>query len=873
MAELDHAIQIVPSIMDNSIQVVRANTHNLKNVSLNIPRDQLVVITGRSGSGKSSLAIDTIFAEGQRQYIESLSIYSRQFFKQLPAANVESITGLPPTICLDQNQGTVNRRSTVGTITEIYDYLRLLMARVGKIHCYECRQPITQHTPNQIVDLLMQLPERTKIMVLAPIVTDSIVDPATILKQIRRERLVRVRVDGAIYDIEQVPDLDPKIPHSIDAVTDRIIIREEVDSRLLEAIEFAERLSQSRVIVCSQTPEAARDEWADQSFSTKHACAACDLEYAEIQPRTFSFNSPFGACEQCSGLGAVEEAFPVTIDAAETASDEEDQEQEWIKQTTVCSECLGSRLSKPARSVFLSGLHLGQIVDLPIERAIPFFETADISDQLVSVAEPLLKEILHRLKFLMDVGVGYLTLGRGANSISGGEHQRVRLATSIGSGLSNIGYILDEPSIGLHQRDNDRLIESIRNLQRAGNSVLLVEHDEATIRAADFVIDLGPGAGEHGGTIIAAGTPAQIADSPESLTGEYLSGRKKIEVKRELRPIDRQRMLKLTGASGRNLRSIDTEIPLGVLVCVTGVSGSGKSTLINQTLVPAIKQRLEIATSPPQPFRELTGSELIESLVVVDQRPLGKSARGCPATVTGILDELRKIFSATKKAKQLGFKSARFSFNSKSGWCPDCRGLGVNKIEMNFMPDFYVECETCRGRRYNLQTLQVKFNEQSLADVLAMSIDRARDFFDGFQRIADPLQNLIEVGLGYLKLGQPTTTLSGGESQRLKLATELGRPSLSSGFGHRLYVLDEPTTGLHFEDIRVLLSALNRLVDQGHSMIVIEHNLDVIRTADWVLDLGPDGGDGGGELLATGTPKTIADCPGSFTGHYLKPLL
>ncbi len=842
------------------IRVVGAKTHSLKNINVDIPRDQLVVITGPSGSGKSSLAIDTIFAEGQRQYIESFSVYSRQFFKQLPAADVDLIEGLPPMICLDQKHGTTNRRSTVGTITEIYDYLRLLMSRVGKIHCYQCQLPITQHTPKQICELIRQLPERTKVMVLAPLATHAVGDHAAVLKTIRRERLVRVRIDRVVYDIDQVPDLKLADRHSIAAVVDRIIVRAEVSSRLLEAIEFADRLSNGKVAIANLLPDTNDENWSEQVFSTRYACAQCDILYGEIQPRMFSFNSPGGACECCEGLGAVELA---SSEQTNTASEFDSN------ATTTCAACQGSRLSKPARSIYFGGLHLGQLVDLPIDEAIPFFEGVATPDLLEPVTGPLIREILHRLKFLRHVGVGYLTLGRGTNSLSGGEHQRVRLATSIGSGLSNVGYILDEPSIGLHQRDNERLIESIRELQRCGNSVLLVEHDEATIRCADYVIDMGPGAGQRGGQVVAAGSPNEICNVAGSLTGDYLAGRKKIPIPQQRRPINQARMISLTGASGRNLKSIDVQIPLDVLVCVTGVSGSGKSTLINQTLVPAILALLDRGAPLTQPYKKMTGANLINTLIVVDQKPIGQSARGCPATVTGILDSLRKIFSATKRAKQLGFGTTRFSFNSKSGWCPLCRGLGVQKIEMSFMPDFDVACEACGGRRYNLQTLQVKFNELSIADVLALSIERAREFFDGFEQIARPLQSLLDVGLGYLELGQSTTTLSGGESQRLKLATELAKQD----HGHALYVLDEPTTGLHFDDIRVLLAALNRLVERGNSMIVIEHNLDLVRSADWVIDLGPEGGSGGGELLAAGTPDDVAKVLRSFTGQYLSKLI
>ncbi len=927
-----------------AIHVVNASTHNLKNIHLQIPRGQLVVVTGPSGSGKSSLAVDTIFAEGQRQYLESLSIYSRQFFKQLPRAEVELIEGLQPTVCLDQSHGVTNRRSTVGTTTEIYDYLRLLMARVGRIHCYQCGRSIRQLTAQQIRDRLLNFPERTKIMILAPQVTNESGDHQSVLKRVRRERLVRVRIDGEVTDIEQTPVLHPTSKHTIEAITDRIIIRDGIEKRLLEAIEFADRLAGGRVIISHLLPNAASQDWSEETFSTRYACPDCDIQFEEIQPRTFSFNSPHGACKVCQGLGMVTVEFeqPLvvpdrrlslseqavvpwrTLSAAQRKKrfseiapqisalgwsldrplnemsesqwnafwccgdksqpglmmilakelattvdeDREDELREYQSQV-VCDQCQGCRLNGPARSVFFAGKNMGAIVDLPIENAQSFFEELELADDQAEIAEPIVKEILHRLRFLNHVGVGYLSLGRGANTLSGGEHQRVRLATSVGSGLTNVCYILDEPSIGLHQRDNDRLIETIRELQRSGNSILLIEHDEATIRAADQVIDIGPAAGQGGGRLVAQGTPSEICECTESLTGDYLAGRRKIATPQRRRQVLPERSLKILGAAGRNLKSIDVEIPLDVMVCVTGVSGSGKSTLINQTLAPAILRELGRVAPRPQLHRELQGCERISSLIVVDQKAIGKSPRGCPATVSGIFDELRKLFASTRKAKQLGFGVGRFSFNSKTGWCPECRGMSVKRIEMNFMPDFFVVCDSCQGKRFNLQTLTVKFNDQSIADVLAMSIEYAREFFDGFQRIAQPLQSLLDVGLGYLRLGQSTTTLSGGEGQRLKLATELARPAE----GHTLYVLDEPTTGLHFEDVRILLDAMNRLVDRGNSMIVIEHNLDVIRCADWIVDLGPEGGEQGGELLACGTPESVAGVERSNTGKYLKQLL
>ena len=757
---------------------------------------------------------------------------------------------------------------------------------------------------------------------------------------------MRIRINGEIVDIDQVGQLQPKSKHSIDAITDRIIVRGGVEARLLEAINFAARLGHGKVIVCSLAPDSTSTEWTEQKFSTRYACPDCDIEYSEVQPRTFSFNSPHGACSDCQGLGVITQFDPGLVvpdlqqaiatavapwsnlgaatrkkrlaelapilnhlnweltkpldqldeqqwhrllrgrekerpgllvllekELATTTDDDRLDELLDFQSSVVCQSCRGCRLAKPAMSVFLADHHIGQIVDLPIGKAIDFFEKAQWSSDERLIAEPVIREIVHRLKFLENVGVGYLTLGRGTNTLSGGEHQRVRLATSIGSGLTNVCYVLDEPSIGLHQRDNDRLIESIRDLQRAGNSVVLVEHDEATIRAADHIIDMGPGAGIHGGQVVAEGPLAQIL-AAGTLTADYLSGRRSIPTPLERRSPTNRPSISIRGARGRNLKSINVEIPLGLLVCVTGVSGSGKSTLVNQTLAPAILRRLDRVWPTPQPCDSLEGLSTIDKLVLVDQKPIGRSSRGCPATVTGVIDSLRKIFAATKQAKQLGFGSSRFSFNSNSGWCPQCRGHGVKRIEMNFMPDFFVTCEVCDGRRYNLQTLQVKFNGLSIADVLAMPVDQAWDFFEGIETIARPLQSLKDVGLGYLTLGQSTFTLSGGEAQRVKLATELARTGAAGqASGHTLYILDEPTTGLHFEDIRVLLIALNRLVDQGNSMIVIEHNLDVIRSADWIIDLGPEGGDEGGEVIATGTPETVARIQRSFTGQYLAQLL
>lgn len=924
------------------IRISGARTHNLKNIDLDIPRNQLVVVTGRSGSGKSSLAFDTLYAEGQRQYVESLSIYSRQFFNQMPRADVDRIDGLQPTLCLDQHLPPSNRRSTVGTVTEIYHFLRVLMARVGQIHCYGCGEPIRQQTPQQIRDALLSLPERTKIMILAPMVVGQTGAHQDVIQRIRREGLVRLRLDGEIHDVDQLPKIFGRQQHSIDAVTDRIIVRDGIETRLLESIDNAVRLSEGGQVICNwlipDGAENATGQWQEKLFSTRYACPGCDINYSEVQPRSFSFNSPFGACSTCEGLGSFiqfdpdlildreksidegavhvwagqkksvqekhcaalrsvleylnwplsvplkemsDEQFDVFLNSRDkgrlglcvllqkelvtTASEDRQVELEQLQNEIVCSDCRGARVSKQARAIFLSEKHIGEIVELPIHEAHDFFQHLNLDGDARQIGKPLLREILLRLKFLQRVGVGYLSLGRSANTLSGGEHQRVRLATSIGTGVTNVCFVLDEPSIGLHPRDNDRLIEAIRSLEEAGNSVVVVEHDEAMIRTADHVIDMGPGAGFLGGEVVAQGSPITVAKNQNSLTGKFLSGELKIETPTTRRSLDDNRMIQMAGASGHNLQSLDVEIPLGLLCCVTGVSGSGKSTLINQTLAPAIARQLGQVAHRPMPLNRIEGIEAIDKMITVDQKPIGRSPRACPATFTGVFDEFRRLFAATKMAKQRGYGIGRFSFNSKSGWCPDCQGLGVKKMTMNFMPDFFVQCETCKGRRFNLQTLQVRFGDLTISDVLELTIEQAILFFDGFSKIVAKLQSLVDVGLGYLLLGQASTTLSGGEAQRMKLASELAR----SDTGNTLYILDEPTTGLHFEDIRVLVGVLDRLVEKGNSMIVIEHNVDLIRCADWVIDLGPEGGAGGGKLIGAGTPEDLAKIQESHTGRFL----
>lgn len=928
------------------ISIVGARTNNLKNVSVDIPRDSLVVITGRSGSGKSSLAFDTLFAHGQRQFFESQSLNTRQYFRQLPRPDVDAISGLPPTLCLDQNPGRVNPRSTVGTISEIYDYVRLLMARAGDVHCYRCHQRIAQQTAAEICQRVLQLPEGSRLMLLSPIVDRRKGRHQEALKKIRRERLVRVRIDGDVHDIDRLPPIDGEIEHTIEAVTDRIIVKPGIEDRLVKAIELSVQLSGGSVMVSwiqpdqmDAAPKNDTSQWSQRLFSTIYACPNCDIAYAEIGPRTFSFNSPLGACEQCNGLGFAIHFDPhqVVADRRKSIADRaitiwdhlskaaykkkvaelsavirhvgidhetpldqvtDDQWQQllyhhdraapglmlvlekelalsedddWcdrlidIETRLPCPQCGGSRLNELANAVEIADTNIAAIVAMPLQEALPFFDSIRFDDHRETIARPLIDAIVTRLRFLVDAGVGYLTLGRSADTISGGEHQRVRLATSIGTGLTNVCYILDEPSIGLHQRDNQRLIETMTRLQSAGNSLVVVEHDENIIRAADHVIDVGPGAGRWGGKIVGQGTADDLMRCENSLTGKFLAGESYVTAASTPRKINDQRMIEISGAAGFNLRSIDVTIPLGVLVCVSGVSGSGKSTLINQTLVPAVCRHLDLVSLPPAKHDRITGIESIESLVRVDQRPIGRSPRSCLATYTDLLNRFRKIFAATRIAKQRGYTATRFSFNAKTGACEQCRGQGFEKVRLKFLPDVFVRCDVCDGRRYNPSTLQAKFGKFSIADVLEMTVEQARQQFSGFSRICQTLNCLSEVGLGYLKLGQPATTLSGGEAQRIKLANELASPKE----GHTLYVLDEPTTGLHFADVADLLGVLNRIVDAGNSVLVIEHNLDVVKSADWIIDLGPEGGDGGGQVVAVGTPNEIAKSPQSLTGKFL----
>lgn len=936
-----------PDVNGDAIRIRGARVHNLQSIDLDIPRDQLVVITGPSGSGKSSLAFNTLYAEGQRQYIESLSVYARQFLHQLQRPDVDLIEGLPPTICIDQRPEHQGRRSTVATLTEIYDHLRLLMARLGRVHCYQCGDEVQQQTPEQIKDRIMDLPTGTKTMILAPLVRGRRGAHKDVLTKIRKAGFVRARVDGDVYDLEHIPELSARKTHQIDAVVDRVIIRDGIRSRIADSVTHALEHSTGLVEICYLTPEAearstANSSWQDQLFSTQYACPRCDISYEEIQPRTFSFNSPYGACPVCEGMGRldqfdVEAVIPnwelsidegaiaawkhataavaakngQAVDAflkrhradrgkrlADLTAKTRDQllhgddkqfvgimvllEQEFSTSTSkkrvselssfraslTCDACGGSRLRPEARHVRLQGKPINEITAAPIAEANAYFRSLQFDDETVVVAEPLVGEIRKRLDFLERVGVAYLSLDRPTDTLSGGELQRVRLATSIGSGLVGVCYILDEPSIGLHPRDNQRLIEALRDLQRQGNTVIVVEHDEAIMREADQVIDIGPEAGQKGGRVIAQGSVDDVCERTESITGGYLAGMRAIPVPTKPRRTSKSRSIILERAHINNLKDVNLRVPLGAFVCVTGVSGSGKSSLINETFGPAIMARLGGAAKPG-PHESLRGVSKVEKVVQVDQSPIGRTPRSNPATYTGVYDEVRKVFAGTREAKQRGFKSSRFSFNVKGGRCEACTGQGVQKVEMSFLPDLYVTCEECQGSRFNRQTLRVQYRGRSIADVLAMRIEDAAHFFENFVNIARVLQSLCEVGLGYIPLGQPSTTLSGGEAQRIKLATELARVES----GKTLYLLDEPTTGLHFDDIRRLLNVLHGLVDKGNTVVVIEHNLEVVKCADWVIDMGPDGGEAGGHIVAEGPPNQIADVEGSHTGRYLKELL
>lgn len=936
---------------NTEIVVQGARAHNLKNINVTIPRDQLVVLTGLSGSGKSSLAFDTIYAEGQRRYVESLSAYARQFLGQMDKPDVDAIEGLSPAISIDQKTTSRNPRSTVGTVTEIYDYLRLLYARIGKPICPNHGIEITSQTIEQMVDRLLTYPERTKMQLLAPMVSGRKGTHVKLLEDLKKQGFVRVRIDGDLRDLDDAIDLDKNKKHSIEVVIDRVVMKEGVAARLSDSLETALRLADGRVLVDVMEHE-------ELLFSEHHACPICGFSIGELEPRMFSFNSPFGACPSCDGLGSTQEVdldlvvpdwdrsllehaiapweptssqyYPQLLKAVcdhynipmdvpvkdlpkdkmdkvlfgsgkekihfhyenefgnvrdqmiefegvvrnverrfkETTSDYVREQMEKYMAQQACPSCKGYRLKPETLAVKVADKHIGEVTQYSIQEADTFFKELDLTEKDMKIARLVLREIEERLGFLVNVGLDYLTLSRAAGTLSGGEAQRIRLATQIGSRLTGVLYILDEPSIGLHQRDNDRLISTLQNMRDIGNTLIVVEHDEDTMLAADYLIDVGPGAGVHGGQIVAAGTPQEVMENNKSLTGQYLSGKKFIPL-----PVERRqpngRKLSIKGAKENNLRNVKVDVPLGLFVAVTGVSGSGKSTLINEILYKSLAQRLNRSKVKPGEHKEVTGMDELEKVIDIDQSPIGRTPRSNPATYTGVFDDIRDVFATTNEAKVRGYKKGRFSFNVKGGRCEACRGDGIIKIEMHFLPDVYVPCEVCHGKRYNRETLEVKYKDKSIADILDMTIENAVVFFENIPKIQRKLQTIVDVGLGYMKLGQPATTLSGGEAQRVKLASELHRRSTGKSF----YILDEPTTGLHADDIARLLVVLQRLVENGDSVLVIEHNLDVIKTADYLIDLGPEGGDKGGTIIATGTPEEVAEVPGSYTGKYLKPIL
>lgn len=935
-----------------TLRIRGARTHNLKNVNLDLPRDQLIVITGLSGSGKSSLAFDTLYAEGQRRYVESLSAYARQFLQLMEKPDVDLIEGLSPAISIEQKATSHNPRSTVGTVTEIHDYLRLLYARAGTPYCPEHNLPLAAQTVSQMVDHVLALPAETKVMILAPVVANRKGEQLDLFTELRAQGFARVRVDGTVYELDAVPKLTKSHKHTVDVVVDRLKVREDMRQRLAESFETALRHADGRAIALEM------DSAQEHLFSAKFACPSCSYALQELEPRLFSFNNPMGACPKCDGLGVIQFFDPKRIVAAPHLSLAAGAIRSWDKKNpftfplveslaehysfsvdtpfeqlpdnlrhillygsgkevirfrhfsdkggqiernhtfegiipnierryrasdsatlredlaryisnSTCPTCQGSRLRSEARHVHVGDKTLHEINRLPLAEARNYFNCLQLPGHKAQIADKILREITARLTFLIDVGLDYLCLERSAETLSGGEAQRIRLASQIGSGLTGVMYVLDEPSIGLHQRDNDRLLATLRNLRDMGNTVLVVEHDEDAIRTADYVVDIGPGAGVHGGHIVAHGTPAEVAAHPASLTGAYLSGQRTIAVPPVRRPPDPEKQLRVVGAHGHNLRDVTLELPVGLFTCITGVSGSGKSTLINDTLYAAAARHLYGSTSEPAPHQEIIGLDLFDKVINVDQSPIGRTPRSNPATYTGLLTPIRELFAQVPEARARGYAPGRFSFNVKGGRCEACQGDGMIKVEMHFLPDIYVPCDVCHGQRYNRETLEIQYKGRNIHEVLQMTVEQAREFFDPVPTVARKLQTLVDVGLSYITLGQSATTLSGGEAQRVKLALELSKRDT----GRTLYILDEPTTGLHFADIELLLKVLHRLADHGNTIVVIEHNLDVIKTADWLVDLGPEGGAGGGRILAAGTPEQLVKCKASHTGRFLKPLL
>jgi len=939
----------------DKILIRGARTHNLKNIDLTLPRDKLIVITGLSGSGKSSLAFDTLYAEGQRRYVESLSAYARQFLSMMEKPDVDTIEGLSPAISIEQKSTSHNPRSTVGTITEIYDYLRLLYARVGTPRCPDHDAPLEAQTVSQMVDQVLALPEGRKLMLLAPVIRERKGEHLAVFDELRAQGFVRARINGRLYELDELPKLDKQKKHSIDVVVDRFKVRSDLQQRLAESFETALKLADGIALVASMEED---DESEEMIFSARFACPICGHSISELEPKLFSFNNPAGACPTCDGLGvkqffdakrlvngeltlaegairgwdrrnvyyfqmlgSLASHYGFSLDEPfdslaadhqksilrgsgrenvefrylndrgdivkrshpfegiipnlerryrETESNSVREELAKYLSTQPCPDCRGTRLRREARHVWVGDRTLPAVTAMPIGDATDYFGDLSLSGRRGEIADKILKEIRERLQFLVNVGLDYLTLDRSADTLSGGEAQRIRLASQIGAGLVGVMYILDEPSIGLHQRDNERLLSTLRHLRDIGNTVIVVEHDEDAIRLADYVVDIGPGAGVHGGRIVAEGTPDEVMAHPDSLTGKYLSGRVKINYRPERTRRDPKKLLKLKGARGNNLRNVDLEIPVGLLTCITGVSGSGKSTLINNTLFPITATALNGATTlEVAPHDSFDGLQHLDKVVDIDQSPIGRTPRSNPATYTGLFTPIRELFAGVPEARSRGYGPGRFSFNVKGGRCEACQGDGVIKVEMHFLPDIYVPCDVCKGKRYNRETLEVKYKGKSITEVLDMTIEEAREFFDPVPAVARKLQTLMDVGLSYIKLGQSATTLSGGEAQRVKLSRELSKRDT----GKTLYILDEPTTGLHFADIQQLLDVLHRLRDHGNTVVVIEHNLDVVKTADWLVDLGPEGGSKGGQIIACGTPEEVAGMAQSHTGHFLKPLL